>query len=129
MQAKSRDRRGAVRTAPRRSPLFFQWSLCMAATPTLNERALRLADHIAATAAALRVNVETLSSGARILDCGVKTPGSLQAGLALARVCLAGQAEVSLVPGEVGGAGCPQVQIVTDQPVLACMAAQYAGWP
>src|SRR3954454_19386859 len=101
----------------------------MAATPTLNERALRLADHAAATAGALRINVQTLPSGARVLDCGVKTPGSLQAGLTLARICLAGQGEVSLLPGEVGGAICPQVQVISDQPVLACMASQYAGWP
>jgi methenyltetrahydromethanopterin cyclohydrolase len=97
-------------------------------TVTLNERAQRLSDHLAATAAALRITVQTTSQGARILDCGVNVVGGVQAGLALARVCLAGQAEVSLVPGEVSGVACPLVQVLTDQPVLACMAAQYAGW-
>jgi methenyltetrahydromethanopterin cyclohydrolase len=82
---------------------------------------------MAANAAALRLAVETVG-GARVLDCGVKTEGGVQAGLALARVCLAGQAEVALVPGEVIGVLCPQVQVATDHAVLACMAAQYAGW-
>ncbi len=100
----------------------------MAPTPSLNERALRLADYIASTAAALRVQVQTTASGARVIDCGVKAPGGLQAGLALARVCLAGQAEVALVPGDVAGVACPVVTVNTDQPVLACMASQYAGW-
>src|SRR6185369_6091526 len=100
----------------------------VAIIPTLNERAQRLADHLATTAAAGRVQVQTTPGGARILDCGVKTAGSLQAGLGLARVCLAGQAEVALVPGDVAGIACPLVQVVTDQPVLACMASQYAGW-
>ena len=100
----------------------------MAGTPTLNERAQRLADFMANTAATLRVNVHTLGSGARVLDCGIKTPGSLQAGLALARVCLAGQADVVLQVGEVAGIACPQVQVTSDHPVLACMASQYAGW-
>jgi methenyltetrahydromethanopterin cyclohydrolase len=95
---------------------------------TLNERAQRLADHLAATGGPLRIAVQTTSNGARILDCGVKALGGLQAGLALARVCLAGQADVSLVPGEVLSIACPVVQVTTDQPVLACMAAQYAGW-
>jgi methenyltetrahydromethanopterin cyclohydrolase len=94
---------------------------------TLNERAQRLADHMAANAAALRVAVQTVA-GARVIDCGVKAEGGLQAGLALARVCLAGQAEVTLVPDEVAGVLCPQVQVATDHPVLACMASQYAGW-
>jgi methenyltetrahydromethanopterin cyclohydrolase len=100
----------------------------VAPTPTLNERALRLADYMASTAAALRIQVHTTSAGARLLDCGIHTQGGLQAGLALARVCLAGQAEIGLVPGEVAGVAVPQVQVSSDQPILACMASQYAGW-
>lgn len=95
---------------------------------TLNERALRLADYLAANATAQRVAVQTTAAGARIIDCGVKTPGSLQAGLGLARVCLAGMADVSLVPGEVAGVACPSVVVSSDAPVAACMASQYAGW-
>jgi methenyltetrahydromethanopterin cyclohydrolase len=95
----------------------------------LNERALRLADHLASQAATSRIAVQTTSNGTRVLDCGINTPGGLQAGLGMARVCLANQAEVSLVPGDVAGVACPYVQVVTDHPILACMASQYAGWP
>lgn len=96
-------------------------------TLTLNERAQRQADYLAANAAAWRIQVQTIA-GARVLDCGIHTAGSLQAGLGLARICLAGLAEVTLTPGEVAGVGCPVVQVFSDQPVLACMASQYAGW-
>lgn len=94
----------------------------------LNEKAQRLADHFASNAATFRAAVSNTTGGARLIDCGVKTTGSLQAGLALARVCMAGQAEVTLLPGEVAGVGSPVVQVHTDMPVLACMASQYAGW-
>jgi methenyltetrahydromethanopterin cyclohydrolase len=100
----------------------------VASTPTLNERALRLADYIASIATALRVQVQTTPAGARVIDCGIKAQGGLQAGLSLARICLAGQAEVALVPGDVAGMACPVVTVHTDHPVLACMASQYAGW-
>ncbi len=100
----------------------------MSITPTLNERALRLADYLASTAAALRIAVHTMPGGGRVLDCGIKTPGGIQAGLSLARVCLAGLAEVTLLPGDIAGIACPQVQVTSDHPVLACMASQYAGW-
>lgn len=100
----------------------------MVAPPTLNERALRLADYLATVAGPLRIAVQQTANGARLLDCGINVDGGLQAGLALARVCLAGLAELSLVPGEVGGVSCPLVQVASDQPVLACMASQYAGW-
>src|SRR3954467_9792806 len=95
----------------------------VALTPTLNERAVRLADHMASTAAALRINVKATAAGARVLDCGVEEPGGPQAGLSLARVCLAGQADLALTPGDVAGVPCPLVQVQTDQPVLACLAA------
>jgi methenyltetrahydromethanopterin cyclohydrolase len=97
-------------------------------SPSLNERAQRQADYLAANAAALRIAVSKTPNGARLIDCGISAPGGLQAGLGMARVCLAGMAEVSLVSGEVGEAGCPVVQVFTDLPVLACMASQYAGW-
>jgi methenyltetrahydromethanopterin cyclohydrolase len=97
-------------------------------TPTLNERALRLADRMAADAGPLRLAVQQEPGGVRVLDCGVKTEGSLQAGLLLARVCLADLAEVALLPGTLPDLPVPQVQVVSDAPVLACMASQYAGW-
>ena len=100
----------------------------MAPPLTLNERAFRLADTMVQSAQSLRINVQQTPSGARIINCGILTDGGLQAGLTLARICLAGLAEVSLVPGDIGGFPCPQVVVTTDQPVLACMASQYAGW-
>jgi methenyltetrahydromethanopterin cyclohydrolase len=95
---------------------------------TLNEQAWRLADRMAAEAASLRLAVHHPAGGVRVLDCGVQAEGGLGAGLGLARVCLAGRAEVALAPGTLPGLPGPQVQVATDQPVLACMASQYAGW-
>jgi methenyltetrahydromethanopterin cyclohydrolase len=94
---------------------------------SLNERALGIANTMAADAAALRLSVG-MTAGARVLDCGITAEGGLQAGLGLARVCLAGLGEVAIVPGTLADLPCPQVQVRTDQPVLACMASQYAGW-
>lgn len=100
----------------------------MSIPATLNERAQRLADHLAANADMYRIAVHATPSGARVLDCGVEAAGGLQAGLAVARVCMAGLADVTLTAGDVGGVACPLVQVVTDHPVAACMASQYAGW-
>jgi methenyltetrahydromethanopterin cyclohydrolase len=78
---------------------------------------------VAASAEALRIATHTVA-GARVLDLGVTAPGGLGAGLALARLCLAGRGEVAFVPGTTW----PQVQVFSDDPVRACMASQYAGW-
>jgi methenyltetrahydromethanopterin cyclohydrolase len=65
-------------------------------------------------------------SGALVVDCGVKSAGGIEAGLLLARVCLADLGTVAIHPA--GDGTLPVVQVYTDQPVLACMASQYAGW-
>ncbi len=95
---------------------------------TLNEQACAVADAMAARADLLRIAVHHAANGARILDCGIQAAGGLQAGLGMARVCLAGRAEVSLAPDYLQDIPSPQVQVYSDDPVRACMASQYAGW-
>jgi methenyltetrahydromethanopterin cyclohydrolase len=94
----------------------------------LNERAQRLVDPLVTHATECRVAVHDLSSGARIVDCGVKVAGGLHAGLIVARVCLADLADVSLVMEATGDVARSYVHVVTDHPVAGCMASQYAGW-
>ncbi|HEV3078317.1 MAG TPA: methenyltetrahydromethanopterin cyclohydrolase [Gemmataceae bacterium] len=100
----------------------------MSTPMSLNERAQRLADYMVANAATLRIAVQQTAAGARLLDCGINSLGGLQAGLGLARICLAGLGDVALAAGEVAGMPAVHVTVATDQPVTACMAAQYAGW-
>src|SRR5438477_9828869 len=94
---------------------------------TLNERANRIADAAERDAAHLRIAVGRVG-GARVIDCGGAVPGSLAAGLLMARACLADLGDVSYVPCPVAEVGGPAVQVVTDDPVRACLASQYAGW-
>jgi methenyltetrahydromethanopterin cyclohydrolase len=94
----------------------------------LNEIAWQRADSLAADAERLGIAVSTTPAGTRIIDCGVKAAGGLEAGRRLAEVCLAGLGKVTFVPGRTGDWIGPVVSISTDQPVRACMASQYAGW-
>ena len=100
----------------------------MTSPMSLNERAHRLVDGLIDDAGAHRVVLHPIDGGGRAIDCGINTPGGLSAGLALARICLADLAEVTLVPGSIGDMPVPVVQVVSDHPVLACLASQYAGW-
>ena len=94
----------------------------------LNGRALWLVEAMLAQAEHRRIVLRPIERGGRFIDCGIEAQGGLRAGLDLARICLADLAEVSIVPGVVGGLACPQVQVITDYPVAACLASQYAGW-
>ena len=94
----------------------------------LNALALNIVDLLADRADPIRFVTHAIEGGGRVLDCGIAARGGLELGLAMARVCLADLAEVSIAPGDVGGLPCPLVQVRTDHPVAACLASQYAGW-
>jgi methenyltetrahydromethanopterin cyclohydrolase len=90
---------------------------------TMNDAAWRIADAMEADAKALRINVAKVA-GCRVIDCGGAVTGSLEAGLRMARACLADLAEVTLGMGDLG----PCINVRTDDPIRACLGSQYAGW-
>ncbi len=96
---------------------------------SLNRRGLWLVEAILAHAQERRAVLHLTEGGGRYIDCGIDTPGGLLLGMELALVCLGDLALVTIVPAEVGGRPVPLVQVVTDHPVRACLASQYAGWP
>jgi methenyltetrahydromethanopterin cyclohydrolase len=94
---------------------------------SLNDRAAHLVDAAIADALALRIGVTRAADGYTLVDCGHSHLGGTEAGLRLARICLAGLAEASLVPS--GRPSLPwSVLVRTSHPVLACLGSQYAGW-
>ena len=94
----------------------------------MNERASVLADKYIQRAAELRVAVQTLSTGARVVDAGVNVPGGFAAGLALAELCMGGLGHIEFASVMIGGEAWPGVNVWTDHPAESCMASQYAGW-
>jgi methenyltetrahydromethanopterin cyclohydrolase len=97
-------------------------------TVSLNDRALELADALAADAEAARVAVTTLSNGTRLIDCGAQTAGGFEAGRRFAEICMGGLGTISYAPVVLEGRWLPALTVTTDSPALACLGAQYAGW-
>ena len=94
----------------------------------MNDRAYALANRYIAQADELRLAVQTLANGARVLDAGVNVPGGFAAGRALAELCMGGLGHLDFTSLTIGGDAWPGVSVWTDHPAEACMASQYAGW-
>ncbi len=75
----------------------------------------------------LRVAVRTDTRGVTLIDAGMAVQGSIEAGLLAAEICMGGLGEVRLAPG-AREAWPSWLQVRSSQPVLACLASQYAGW-
>lgn len=96
--------------------------------PSLNALAAPYVALLIARADELRVGVSTLDNGTRLVDAGVDYRGGLEAGRQVAEICLAGLGTVTLVPNGDSSHWPLALQVHTEDPVLACLGSQYAGW-
>ena len=98
---------------------YSQW-------PSVNALTQPLIDDLMRNADLLRLDIQTLSNGATIIDGGVNILGGLEAGRRIAEICMGGLGSVSL---QMGAGRWPMaVNVHAANPVLACMGSQYAGW-
>ena len=103
---------------------------------SVNHRAWQLAEQMVARAEELSISVTNLPCGTRVLDVGLEAPGGWLAGKYAAEISLGGLGQVDFVPINYRTDGSafepelwlPGVRVVVDQPVIACIASQYAGW-
>lgn len=80
----------------------------------------------------LQIGVMQHHLGCTIVDAGIAHAGSMEAGRLIAEICLGGLASVHmqtdtrfdppLMPWPTA------IAVTSEQPVLACLASQYAGW-
>lgn len=100
----------------------------MSADQSVNARAMRIVDQIAADAGALRCTVSTGPAGERLIDLGGRTLGSLEAGRRLAEVCMGGLGTVAINMASGIESWPMAVTVHSSNPVVACLASQYGGW-
>lgn len=97
-----------------------------AEAPSVNRLAAPLLERLLRAAARLRIAVMH-EHGVTLVDAGIAVRGSIEAGLQVAELCMGGLGEVRLVAA--AREGWPDwLQVRSSQPVLACLASQYAGW-
>jgi methenyltetrahydromethanopterin cyclohydrolase len=94
---------------------------------SVNGMARPLVERLLASADALALNVARDASGACIVDAGIAARGSVAAGLLIGEICMGGLGRVGLRSGSLD-AWPTWIEVSSSQPVLACLASQYAGW-
>jgi len=74
------------------------------------------------------VTITKSAANATIIDAGVNAPGGFHAGKMLTELCLggAGKAQRSFKP--YGDLAFPSITVSSDQPAIAMLGSQFAGW-
>lgn len=98
-----------------------------AITLSVNALARPLVDRLLRDADVLGVKVSRDEAGVCIVDAGIEAPGSVEAGMLVAQICMGGLGHVALSAS--AQEGWPRwLEVHSPQPLLACLGSQYAGW-
>lgn len=92
---------------------------------SVNANAQPLVERLLREADALGVRVQRDDGDVCIVDAGIDAPGSIAAGLLIGEICMGGFGEARLRSADGWPTG---LDVHSAQPVLACLASQYAGW-
>ncbi len=95
---------------------------------SLNRMAIELVDEALEYAEELNIGGYDLENEATVLDFGVEFDGGVEAGLLLTEIQTAGMATPRYNLGEIADTPIPFVELTTDQPALALLCSQKAGW-
>jgi len=74
------------------------------------------------------VEVDETSDGTKIIDAGIEAHGGFQAGKLVTEICMGGLAKAGIDIRSYGNLEIPTICVRSDQPVIATLGSQYAGW-
>ncbi len=95
---------------------------------SINTLASHVVQKLVDNADALQLTVSRLDNGCTIIDAGIKSAGSLEAGRLIGEICMGGLGRITLEQGGQFAHYPTMINVCSDQPVIACLASQYAGW-
>ena len=97
-------------------------------SPSINALCQPLVDALLHDANQLNLLVTQHASGATIVDGGIAAVGSAEAGRRIAEICMGGLGRVKLLQSPQFVHYPDIVNAYSQNPVLACLGSQYAGW-
>jgi methenyltetrahydromethanopterin cyclohydrolase len=95
---------------------------------SVNAHSLPIVKHLIANADQYRLKVEHLADGCTIIDAGISTVGSLEAGRLITEICMGGLGTVTLTHHPIFPNWPLTVHVHSSNPVISCLGSQYAGW-
>ncbi len=95
---------------------------------SVNIEALKLVNKLCTDAVKFGVSVKEAKSGATIIDAGIEAKGGFLAGEIITEICLGGLGEATLFHAKYGDVELPSISVFTDNPAIATLGSQFAGW-
>ena len=95
---------------------------------SVNRMAWKLAEALLDNQDFYGVKASKTSSGATVVDAGVNASGGFQAGRIITEICMGGCGKAHIGFKNYGDLALPSITVCTDQPAIATLGSQFAGW-
>ena len=95
---------------------------------SVNNRAQVLVNELISNFEYYRVSVIKGHNNCTIIDAGVNALGNIEAGRIISEICLGGIGRVHILNTFQDDEWPLTVHVNTNDPVIACLGSQYAGW-
>jgi len=96
---------------------------------SINQISSKLVKNLLNNADKLNLKVKEGALNCTIIDAGINTSGSIEAGLLISEICLGGLGKVTITPSNFfDDSTMMQISVHSSHPVIACLGSQYAGW-
>lgn len=94
----------------------------------MNQTAHKLVKKLCNQADKYGIIVRDTKSGATLIDAGIKARGGFLAGKLITEICLGGYGEAQISHTQLDNLTFPSILIHTDDPAIATLGSQFAGW-
>jgi methenyltetrahydromethanopterin cyclohydrolase len=95
---------------------------------SVNRMAWKLAEKLLDKQDFYGVKASKSTSGATIVDAGINASGGFQAGRIITEICMGGCGKAHIGFKSYGDLELPSITVCTDQPAIAALGSQFAGW-
>jgi len=95
---------------------------------SINRLAWKLLEKLCENSNFYGVKVEKTSSGATVIDAGIKAKGGFQTGKIITEICMGGCGKAEITSRKYGELELPAIFVYTDYPAIATLGSQFAGW-
>ena len=95
---------------------------------SVSNLAKKLVDKLIGNSKELNVLIKKGPLNCTIIDAGIETDGSEQAGKLIAEICMGGLGIISLKKTDTFPNWPLETIVKSKHPVISCLASQYAGW-
>lgn len=94
----------------------------------VNKEAMKIVSTLLENPELYGVTEKRLACGATIIDTGLQTNGSYQAGLMVTEIAMGGLGKATLTVANFGELTLPSIIVETSHPTVALFGCQLAGW-